>query len=234
MSQYQVGTVDVVNGSSTVDGNGTVWNTNVVAGDLFKVSGESAIYVIATVVSDTEITLESNYAGGTDTGVSYAIIRDFTVNYSLPKMSQGDIDPHEIFNRMVNKIDLYLGFRKSLVFYYDNVAASLTDQIINTPTTNNRHLAMRAGSVLGIAVRSNEARTAGTLTVEVFINGAATGLTAVLDTTNTTVKVTVQARDLDTFVAGDYIEVKVTTDASWLPVTADIDVVVEIEEDEDS
>lgn len=87
----------------------------------------------------------------------------------------------------------------------------------------------RAGSVTGVAVYSNEARTADSLTVDVTIDGTATGLQAVLDDTNTTHHEATQAKDLDTFTAGQLIGVKITTGGSWTPETADITVVVEVE-----
>lgn len=89
-------------------------------------------------------------------------------------------------------------------------------------------VAFRAASIIGIAIRSTEARTAGTLTAEVFKGGVATGLTAVLDATNTQTKVTTQAVALDTVVAGDLLTVRITTDAAWLPVTADVAAFVEL------
>jgi len=233
MSQYQTGTVNVTNGSNVVTGSGTAWDVNVAAGDLFKVSGEAAIYEIASVDSATQITLTANYAGATNTGLSYAIIRDFTVYYSLPKLAQGDIDLQDVFNRAVNKIDQYMGFRKNIYFLMDDIAASQTAVRLFVVAGGQRgRIMLRSGSILAIGVRSSEARTAGTLTVEVYVNGAATGLTAVLDATNTTFKVTTQAKDMDAFVAGDQIDARITTDASWAPTTADIDVTVEIEEDE--
>lgn len=87
----------------------------------------------------------------------------------------------------------------------------------------------RSGSITGVWVHSGEARTAGTLTVEVYKNGAGTGLTAVLDGTNTTFKATTQAKDLDTLAAGDYLDIRFTTDGSWAPGTADIRAGLEIE-----
>lgn len=87
----------------------------------------------------------------------------------------------------------------------------------------------RAGSVTGVWVKTDDPRTAGSLTVEVYKNGVATGLTAVLDGTNTTFKATTQAKDLDTFVAGDELGIRVTTDAGWTPVTANIRAGLEVE-----
>lgn len=75
--------------------------------------------------------------------------------------------------------------------------------------------------VVGIAVVSNDARTAGTLTVDATINGTVTGLQAALDATNTTRDTGTQVRGSDVGVAGGRIGVKLTT-SSWTPVAADI------------
>lgn len=79
--------------------------------------------------------------------------------------------------------------------------------------------------VVGIAVMSSEARTAGTATVDVTIDGTVTGLQAILDGTNTTRDTGTQFRGTDVGTAGQRIGVKLTT-ASWTPTTADIAVVV--------
>jgi hypothetical protein len=124
------------------------------------------------------------------------------------------------------------GFRQAIDGWYrDDAAASLTAVVMSrlAGTGDNAFIPPRAGSITGICVQSNAARTAGTLTVEVYKGGSATGLTAVLDGTNTTFKATTQAKDLDTFVAGDKLDIRITTDAGWLPVTADIRASMEIE-----
>lgn len=121
--------------------------------------------------------------------------------------------------------------RQSLSYWFQtDVAASQSAVALNLDGgTLRAELPMvRAGSVTGIVVFSNAARSGGTLTVDATINGTVTGLTAVLDATNTTVKASTQAVAADAFVAGDRIGVKITTDAGWLPTTADITVVVEI------
>jgi hypothetical protein len=114
----------------------------------------------------------------------------------------------------------------------DNVAASQTNVALTIygGTTHDHINTTRAGSVTGIVVESNTARTAGTATFEVTINGTGTGLTAVLDGTNTTKKATTQAVGLDTYVAGDAIGVRVTTDGAWSPTTADVQCSVELTE----
>lgn len=79
--------------------------------------------------------------------------------------------------------------------------------------------------LVGVAVMSSEARTAGTATVDATIDGTVTGLQAILDGTNTTRDTGTQFRGLDVGTAGQRIGVKLTT-ASWTPTTADIAVVV--------
>lgn len=117
------------------------------------------------------------------------------------------------------------------MFYQDNVPASQTDISL----TGDRWVAPRAGSITAIIVKSTEARTAGTCTVEVRKNtgafgasGSATGLTAILDGTNTVTKVTTQGPGTDTFNAGDELYVAVTTSGTWAPTTADIRVYMEV------
>jgi len=126
------------------------------------------------------------------------------------------------------------GYKNSFNFGKENVAASQTAVAIYVSSfseTNTEIVMPYAGSVIAISVASNDARTAGTLTVDATINGTATGLQAVLDVTNTTYHYASQAPETagDTIAAGDRLGVKITTSADWLPTTADIVVTVVIE-----
>lgn len=102
------------------------------------------------------------------------------------------------------------------------------DRLATTTEVPKRFIALRAGSITGVAVKTNDPWTAGTCAVEVYKNGSATGLIATLSTTDHTFKATTQAKDLDTFVAGDEISVYFTV-SGWTPTTADIRAVVELE-----
>jgi hypothetical protein len=62
------------------------------------------MYDVASVDSDTQITLSAPYAGTTASGVVYAIGTGFTVPDSFPEMSQGDIETATIFTRAMRKI----------------------------------------------------------------------------------------------------------------------------------
>jgi len=104
MSQYKTGTASVTNGSPTVTGTNTLWLANVTAGDSFTVAGDGVMYDVASVDTDTQITLSVNYAGVTAAGAVYAIGTGFTVPDSFPEMSQGDIETATIFTRGMRKI----------------------------------------------------------------------------------------------------------------------------------
>jgi hypothetical protein len=62
------------------------------------------MYDVASVDSDTQITLSAPYAGTTASGVVYAIGTGFTVPDNFPEMSQGDIETATIFTRAMRKI----------------------------------------------------------------------------------------------------------------------------------
>lgn len=115
-------------------------------------------------------------------------------------------------------------------FYANAVAASVTAQVLtrNGAAGPQAHLPVQSGSVTGVAVYSDAAVAAGTLTVEVFVNGVGTGLTAELNTTDTQLKIATQAAGIDTFVGGDRIDIRFTTNPAFLPITANIIASLEI------
>ena len=104
MSQYSTGTATLTNNNATVTGSNTLWLANVTSGDSFTIAGDGVMYDVASVDSDTQITLSVAYAGVTASGVVYAIGTGFTVPDSFPEMSQGDIETATIFTRAMRKI----------------------------------------------------------------------------------------------------------------------------------
>ncbi|TGR32990.1 MULTISPECIES: hypothetical protein [unclassified Mesorhizobium] len=71
MSTYKTGTVSVTNGSATVTGSGTAWSVALVAGGMFSSAGIAV--PIASVGSDTSITLDYPWPGTTASGAAYSI-----------------------------------------------------------------------------------------------------------------------------------------------------------------
>ncbi|MEO1892518.1 MAG: hypothetical protein ABGX84_06875 [Alcanivorax sp.] len=102
MAQYRTGTVSVVQDSPVVTGTGTAWLANVSAGDSFVMAGTGVVYDIASVDSDTQLTLTVPYKGADRSG-AYAVQRDFTAD-GIPEMASGDIETATIFTRAMRKI----------------------------------------------------------------------------------------------------------------------------------
>ena len=103
MAQYKVGTASVTNGSNVVTGTGTSWLSEVTVGNSFLMVGVDTVYSIASVDSNTQVTLEESWAGADKSG-SYAIGRDFEPITGAPEMSQGDIETATIFTRAIRKL----------------------------------------------------------------------------------------------------------------------------------
>ena len=76
---YRDGTLGVTNGSTEVTGSGTYWKSaGLNPGDMLEVNNSGLLLEIASINSDTSITLANAYQGSTVTGAAYAIVRNFT------------------------------------------------------------------------------------------------------------------------------------------------------------
>ena len=80
---YTTGTVALTQGSATVTGTDTLWNTanwtgnaNVVAGMKIKFPGSQTVYEVSAVASDTSLTLTAIYDGADVTGATYSAFGD--------------------------------------------------------------------------------------------------------------------------------------------------------------
>ncbi len=105
MGQYRIGTVDVTNGSKTVIGHGTVFLTKVSVADSFKVASIDSIYSVGLIVSDTELTLASNWVGATATGQSYQVGVDRTTFFAFGEIWAGDKDWPYHLTQTIRRID---------------------------------------------------------------------------------------------------------------------------------
>lgn len=69
---YSTGSITVTNGSKTVTGSGTTWNTLVDAGMLLHI-GTERVYVVQSIDSATQLTLRDGYQGATGSGKAYSL-----------------------------------------------------------------------------------------------------------------------------------------------------------------
>lgn len=108
MGQYKTGTVSVTNGSPTITGTDTLWNS-LSTPLYFKIDADgSPVYEVATIDSDTQITLTGDYAGSTQSGLQYQLVQDFSSNLGIPLPSQGDADAGDWIRRAIVEIDQWL------------------------------------------------------------------------------------------------------------------------------
>ena len=111
MSVYRTGTVTLRVGYKNVVGNGTVFNTNVTAGNLFKRTNVSTIWEVASVTNATNLDLTASYSetgynvGDYITAVPYQVVTDYTPNYSYPELSLNDLNFQNIYTRALRMID---------------------------------------------------------------------------------------------------------------------------------
>lgn len=97
---YRTGTVDITQGSANVIGVGTNWQTaGIQPGDVFMV-GNSVLYEIAQVVSNTSIALHSAFQGATGTAQNYSILRNFAGTMQAQIAAQ--------VSELVNKYESYI------------------------------------------------------------------------------------------------------------------------------
>ncbi len=106
MAQYKTGTATVTNGSAVITGIGTEFQTNAITpGHRWARSGDNVTYTIASVDSETQITLNTPYQGATGASQVYTIGKDVTVFQSYPLIFSGDIETAAFISFTFQKID---------------------------------------------------------------------------------------------------------------------------------
>lgn len=82
MAIYSTGTVDVTNGSNIVAGTGTDWFATMADGWLFN-GPDGRLYPVSSVNSDTQITLETVYAGANAANADYFVFSSQTFGQAI-------------------------------------------------------------------------------------------------------------------------------------------------------
>lgn len=108
MSQYTTGTASVTQNSRVVTGQGTGWTSQIAAGQLFSFQNENVWYEIASIDSDTALTLKTDYLGATKASVQYVVHRDFTPNNAYPIPAYGDKNTTGLLKETLLKLDAAL------------------------------------------------------------------------------------------------------------------------------
>jgi len=130
-----------------------------------------------------------------------------------------------------------LALTKRVIYHVDGwfqnaVAANQNNVVLALYQGNAPQVwvAPRDGWVHDLWISVDTPRTAGTLTLAVFKNTVQLGTaTAVIDGVNTTYKLTQVDNRVLPFNAGDKLDLRITTTAGWLPVTANARAGIEVE-----
>lgn len=112
-----------------------------------------------------------------------------------------------------------------------DVAASQTNVQLETNVSQlfATWRAPRAGSIVGLVTRFSEAITAGSVTLTVRINGTP-GTLAATSVAGTGTQVT-QAPGVDTYAAGDLLDIAITTTGAFAPVTTDVEAYLQVQDE---
>jgi len=115
--QYNLYTVSVTNNSAVVTGAaGTKFLTKVAVGNSFKIKHSPVVYQVASISSDTSLTLSTPYAGATESNVQYQVTTDYTANFGLAEINIGDQDwPVHLTVETIRKIDTILATTPTIV-----------------------------------------------------------------------------------------------------------------------
>ncbi|MCA0944479.1 hypothetical protein LCM08_06110 [Salipiger pacificus] len=98
---YRQGTVDLVQGSASVAGTGTIWDTQAQVGDPFRADSHPDHWIeIDAIAADGALTLAEPWPYASETGAGYAIVRNFanTPNADLAANVAGLISKYSDLN----------------------------------------------------------------------------------------------------------------------------------------
>lgn len=149
---------------------------------------------------------------------------------NVPAPADGDLFKWDAATGKWIPIALYVadGHKIIRVFERVNVAAGLTNSDVYPPSSTHFFQVFMpfAGSIIGLWMRGNAVRTAGSCTATVTVGGVEGTLSAAIDATHGLAWGATQAKDIDTFAVGGGFGVSITTTADWAPTTMDITITV--------
>ncbi len=145
--QYTTGTVTITQGSTSLAGVSTLWNTannfalnNMQVGGKVTIAGSLDVYEISAVASDTAATLTGRFVGSDVSAVTYAYFED---EYSLASDFLRPIDQREFSNSIPIDLISRIDFRR---LYSTNgipgtpKVATILDKTFGANTTPVRHI----------------------------------------------------------------------------------------------
>lgn len=107
--KYTIGTASVTYNDATITGTDTEWTKFAKIGDLFRKYESLEFYIIADVISDTEIELSTKYMQDTNTSISYEVSSGYSPIFSLYYPDVADPKwPNSLTRLLVRNVDSYI------------------------------------------------------------------------------------------------------------------------------
>lgn len=190
------GTLSVTNGSPNVTGTGTTFLTDFTRGMGIQISNGAGFvtYIIASVNSNTSLTLTANYAQPTNGSRSY---KGYGIQYAPPVIQlEGNYGMHNS------------GTIKQADYFYGIYASG-----------GNGHLRVLKSSALGTPVTPSADNVGNGIVTSRLVNGSTTSISASAAETNVVTGYTVPAYELR---AGTVLRIKFSGDMTTLATTTTI------------
>lgn len=128
MTPYSEGTLNVTNGSTSVTGNGTYWLSQIKVGDKLTLDHDTW-YLVSSVESDTDLTIDTAYKGATGLTQKYVIARDSS-SWGMNADVAGDVT--ELMKLYKFKLEDVLTHKFQVLGYYQTVSA--LSSAVSSPT----------------------------------------------------------------------------------------------------
>jgi len=172
MAQYRTGTVTVTNGSNTVTGVGTLWDSiGIQAGWLFNIVGEVGWYYVSQVNSNTELELTTTFGGTSGATQSYVIIRDYLPAYDIPLINVGDIHWTSLVNEQMIKISEQLETLATGTFSYSKGVNLLVTGVLNDGDENVAScLAPFGGTITKVRAEVDYAPVGADIIIDILVD----------------------------------------------------------------
>lgn len=169
---YSTGTVSVTNGSATVTGSGTSWHTNNNISDYAVIEIGGTFYDLASVDSDTQVTLASNWLGTTASGQAYVIHRRGLGCTAFAEQAGNlycgylGMDRNSVFRSSLIEVQDWMGSSPTTRFLTGSTAATISglDYFTTENMSINSILPLPDGRIVIVANRA----TSGAIVSRVF------------------------------------------------------------------
>jgi hypothetical protein len=195
---------------------------------VFSLADHGSIALFPVDFSGIDIEFDSKETKGTSHDPRLEIVVT-SFGPTGPQGEQGEQGPAGPAGSNASSFNTITGFSRKE--FAQNLPNTIMQRTMGGEQHNVPVVMDRPGSIVGISAALNAPRSAGTLTFRVFNTGIDTGFSVVIGAVNPQFNFATQAAGQDTFVAGDRLDIRVTTSGNLNPTSLDGEAVVTVQYD---